>query len=678
MSHGRHLFARLVLAAALTLLARAACATWTSDSTVNLRVAPSTHHQRFPVIAPDGSGGAFVAWSDYGTQQNTLPLVYMQHITTGGGIDPRWPVDGLFPDSSSLASGYPSLISDSRQGVIIVWRDGHTSQDQADLTAQRLDQSGRRLWGSWGTLMTVGNTGPGSEGQLLVPDSSGGAIAAWMDRRDGGNYWGNIFARRVNFAGVALWADNGVHLAPGAWPQTWPAMAPDSSGGAIVAWGDDRDGSPFTPKPGIYGQHVDKDGNLLWGTTGMAICPASVRLGQYPSVCADGAGGAYIAWIASRPGAGSIYAQHILATGDVAPGWPPNGAAIDTVTDTQYEIDAVADGNGGALLVWYGTRSSTGYVVGQHVNASGSQLWGPNGLVLGPGYVGLGHPIADGKGGLLGTSHENGSLTWCTGTDRVRSQRLNSGGALLWGGYGTVLSVGCGSRQIWANCTDDAGGLIAVWEDYRNQPVESSFPISNIYAQRVAADGTLGGDVVDALLSLASADATTDRVSLRWYTTDRAIAEADVERSDGDDEWRVLARIAPDGSGMLSYEDTDIVPAHRYGYRLNVMLGGNVSAMGETWVSVPAGAEFALRNVQPNPSDGELSVSFALPGDAPARLEVLDLAGRRVASREVGALGAGTHVVRFTREASALRPGVYAIRLTSGGRSVTTRAVVVR
>ncbi len=53
-----------------------------------------------------------------------------------------------------------------------------------------------------------------------------------------------------------------------------------------------------------------------------------------------------------------------------------------------------------------------------------------------------------------------------------------------------------------------------------------------------------------------------------------------------------------------------------------------------------------LAGAEPNPSrDGRLSVHFALPAGGDARLELFDVAGRRLASREVGAMGGGRHAV---------------------------------
>jgi hypothetical protein len=72
-----------------------------------------------------------------------------------------------------------------------------------------------------------------------------------------------------------------------------------------------------------------------------------------------------------------------------------------------------------------------------------------------------------------------------------------------------------------------------------------------------------------------------------------------------------------------------------------------------------------------------LRVSFALPSAEPARLDVVDLSGRRVRTRDVGALGAGRHVVDLT-EGVMPSPGVYWIRLTQGARALVRKATIVR
>ena len=61
----------------------------------------------------------------------------------------------------------------------------------------------------------------------------------------------------------------------------------------------------------------------------------------------------------------------------------------------------------------------------------------------------------------------------------------------------------------------------------------------------------------------------------------------------------------------------------------------------EVSVTLPV-AVFALAGARPNPALArELAVAFTLAGGAPARLEVLDLAGRREYARALTGLSAG-------------------------------------
>ena len=61
----------------------------------------------------------------------------------------------------------------------------------------------------------------------------------------------------------------------------------------------------------------------------------------------------------------------------------------------------------------------------------------------------------------------------------------------------------------------------------------------------------------------------------------------------------------------------------------------------------------------------------------PARLAVYDVSGRVMSRREVGALGAGRHVVTVGG-AGTLPPGIYLVHLIQGERRRVARAVVVR
>jgi hypothetical protein len=94
-------------------------------------------------------------------------------------------------------------------------------------------------------------------------------------------------------------------------------------------------------------------------------------------------------------------------------------------------------------------------------------------------------------------------------------------------------------------------------------------------------------------------------------------------------------------------------------------------------VEAPGTAEFSLAGARPNPSAGELTVAFSLRHGSPATLELLDVGGRRLRAIPVGDLGPGRHVIGFGRE-SRLPAGLYFVRLSQGGRSLTTKVAVIR
>jgi hypothetical protein len=176
---------------------------------------------------------------------------------------------------------------------------------------------------------------------------------------------------------------------------------------------------------------------------------------------------------------------------------------------------------------------------------------------------------------------------------------------------------------------------------------------------------------------LESADAEPGLVRLVWLAPNAVELNATVERRDDSSDWSALGRIAGNGDGTLAYDDRAVEPAHRYGYRLAIVTSGGVQHTSETWVTVPGHAMLSLAGAQSTPVSGDVALTFSLPDGAPATLELMDLAGRRVWSREVGAMGAGSHTVRVD-EAAGLPSGIYLARLTRQAQSLRAKLAIVR
>ncbi|MBI5170632.1 MAG: T9SS type A sorting domain-containing protein [Candidatus Eisenbacteria bacterium] len=182
---------------------------------------------------------------------------------------------------------------------------------------------------------------------------------------------------------------------------------------------------------------------------------------------------------------------------------------------------------------------------------------------------------------------------------------------------------------------------------------------------------------VATLASFVRADRDEHRVALLWYSDGNAGLVARVQRRTLERAWETLGDAVADGEGWLRFEDANAEPDVRYAYRLAVLdEGGEELLLGETWVD-PVRVAFAVLGAGPNPArDGRITLAFALPATASARVQLFDLAGRLVDSRVLGATTGSAQTVEFGAGAR-LRAGVYLVRATSGAVSLTRRVVVL-
>jgi len=72
---------------------------------------------------------------------------------------------------------------------------------------------------------------------------------------------------------------------------------------------------------------------------------------------------------------------------------------------------------------------------------------------------------------------------------------------------------------------------------------------------------------------------------------------------------------------------------------------------------------------------GGFRISFSLPSEKVARLTVYNVAGRRVSDHDISHLGRGLHTL--TLERKGLAAGIYMLKLTQAGHTLTTRAILV-
>jgi len=119
----------------------------------------------------------------------------------------------------------------------------------------------------------------------------------------------------------------------------------------IVAWEDFRSGL----RSHIFAQHLLGTGVIFpgWPADGLAVCTAP--LGQVGErITTDGAGGAIVTWLDSRTSdaIANPFVQHVLGAGAVDPAWPVNGRALSQSSGDAESASIIPDGAGGAIVAW--------------------------------------------------------------------------------------------------------------------------------------------------------------------------------------------------------------------------------------------------------------------------------------------------------------------------------------
>jgi len=169
------------------------------------------------------------------------------------------------------------------------------------------------------------------------------------------------------------------------------------------------------------------------------------------------------------------------------------------------------------------------------------------------------------------------------------------------------------------------------------------------------------------------------------WTKGADVMTVDLQRSDDSGgNWRTLAR----GLTGTSYSYTVTAPwttharfrvVESHAVQFNDASDADFEVQEPIQVGVgDRPATLALLGAQPNPARQDLTVAYSLAvSGARGTLELLDLAGRRVAFRDLSGESAGRHQARLL-ERQALRPGVYMIRLTHAGEVRGMKVAVIQ
>ncbi|MHA1380137.1 MAG: hypothetical protein ACTSRG_17325 [Candidatus Helarchaeota archaeon] len=320
-----------------------------------IAICNATGQQSFPEICSDGTGGAYIAWVDY---RGGLSDIYATHIYPNGTIYTGWDANGT---AVCTATNNQKDIQICCTGgkVVIVWTDYRdVATSGHDIYAQKLNAMAGVDW-------LIANGTPicteldDQEAPQICCYTTGTTIITWKDNRSNDF---DTYAQKLSINGVIQWQNNGTAVCTEVGDQDTQVICCDGSGGAVIAWRDNRSGNTD-----IYAQKLTSTtGAGVWTANGTAICSAAGNQ-KYPDIQCDTSGGALIVWGDNRGATSDIYYQRIDSSGNIA--FTVDGTSISTAPGSQYQPKILQDGIGGAVIVWQDARSGTTDIYAQRITS---------------------------------------------------------------------------------------------------------------------------------------------------------------------------------------------------------------------------------------------------------------------------------------------------------------------
>ncbi len=500
----------LAVAGGLAAAMSTASAQWTDNPAINTAAVAAPQDQDVSKLAVASDGSSWYGWFDF---QPGGIQVRVQRLSPEG--IQSFATDGLVvsahPQNSFVVDW--DLRTDDAGNCLLAFTDTRDGPD-TDVYAYLIAPDGTMLWGPDG--VTISDNSDFEVDPRIIQNSDGDYIVVWprFDAQPG------LYMQRLNAAGTLQLAPGGVLIAGGGIESpAFAAIEPTELGDFVAVWV--RDTASFLSPRHLHAQRFDADGSPVWGPTPVVVMSTTVvPIAHKPRILEDN-GGAVVAWHDTRDGDFDCYVQRIDALGGTV--FPANGAAVSVEPARQQLDPAIAFDPAGDIMVFYRNMDSVQNFQGlnvQRMDAFGNRALGAAGVELLPFNNQVKGPpqAASVDGGVAGITDLQPNSNVGNFDGVLELMRVDAAGAYLDAGPIGVATTPSSKGRL-ALREAPGGALIAAWADDRNAN-------KDVYAQRINADGSLGGpscppdltgdsvldffDVQAFLQAFASEDATAD------------------------------------------------------------------------------------------------------------------------------------------------------------------------
>jgi hypothetical protein len=464
----------------LLLLPTILCAVWSDNPSQNNPIAVTTGDQVQPKAAAASDGSFYISWFD--TRNGNYDL-YLQHLSEAGDL--LWQVNGIAVSTHPTMTWTTDydLAADNSGDAVASFQDirHDATNNITDIFAYNIASDQTFNWGADGLSLSNDANFEARPKIAVTPENH--VVIVWPNMPDTGNY--TVKMQRIAPDGTLEWGE-GITIS-GTENYANPMVISTDTENVIVGWFKQTGTFPAVTR-NIYAQSFDASGSAVWTQDAAISTQDHIAYFHDFNMTRDDAGGALFAWGDDRDTDNyeSAWVQGVLSDGSLR--FDAGGVECSTQTQrNRYYPYAVANTQG-VFCFWVeknGNQDLAG-LYAQRFAENGARVWGNNGAALvdlfsGDVFAPIVQPLTEDVVAFYmdySTANPN--------NQQVKAIRVNPQGAPVWtGGSVTLSSVSSNKDDIVA--TGFSGGqAVAAWYDERDGDGGS------IYAQNISEDGVLG------------------------------------------------------------------------------------------------------------------------------------------------------------------------------------------
>ena len=515
---GKLLFLSIFLGAVILLSAQ-----WSTDPAFNNQISYLGGDQTICKNAQLPDGSCYFGWWSNTTGNYNMRLQYLD--AEGNEV---WEQSGILISDHTQMTWLTDwdMTVDLEGNAIMAINDIRVSEDQLDIIAYKISPEGEFLWGDDGINLSHGgfNAAP----KVTVTENNY-CIYAWADDT-------MIHVVSISPAGTLAWEQPITINEPDTsnFPQVIPATGDGSEGNFLLKYYVNT-GPYWSPNRAVYLQKYGANGNPVWNDPAVVSDAYGISAWtQNISITPDGSGGAVLAWHDDRfsENTARAYVQHI--TSDGTPVFDDGILVADHAPNQMYYPAAVYQPETEMIFVYWSETDAgqnNAGIVGQKINADGELLYTNTGVVISPiqdsggPIIGL-RPLED-DFVVLYSLCPWGNFE----SQQILAERLDPDGNTVWNE--TLIISDMQTSKLHPDLadvrwTDDGfvpdNAFIISW----------GCGVNGIFAQRFNYNGTIGGppNELPAPLNL-TAELDIYTVMLHWdMPDDRSLLGFQVYRND--------------------------------------------------------------------------------------------------------------------------------------------------